>query len=109
MAGEIPGWVAMFSASAPDPTGARIGTGLLTSTAATVTAVGGSGTYTYAWTYVSGSVIPTISSDTSSAPTWSATQTAPTTLNAVWQCVVTTGQGIPDVTFTVALSMEWAT
>lgn len=67
--------------------GSRVGSGLVTTAAVTVTPTGGTGPYTYAWTLASGNF--TILSPTSASTTFRASVTAGETTEDVATCVVT--------------------
>lgn len=73
----------------PDPSyDSRIGSGSLTSSAVTGTAIGGTAPYTYAWTYVSGSSY-TINSPASAATTFTTNLSATQLKSGVYRCTVT--------------------
>ena len=78
----------------PSPTnqqvsGSRVGAGSVTTSAASIGSVlGGNGTYTYAWTYVSGDTF-TINSPTSSSTTGTASVTVGQTKTGYYKCTVT--------------------
>lgn len=69
------------------------------------TGSGGTGTgYTYAWQYVSGDTLTSVSSPTSSSTTWSRSMTINGNFPSLWRCLVTdsngnTGQSNVSVTF----------
>lgn len=66
----------------------RTGSGSLTSSPATGTASGGTGPYTYAWTYVSGNSY-TINSPSSATTTFTTSLTAGQLKSGVYRCTVT--------------------
>lgn len=66
----------------------RSGGGSLTSSAATGTAAGGAGGYSYAWTHVSGSNY-TINSPSSASTTFTTTLTGSQFKSGVYRCTVT--------------------
>lgn len=64
-------------------------TELVTSNSVTITPSGGTGPYTYAWNYVSGSTSPAVSSSTAAVVTFSATLFRNTSASSVWRCTAT--------------------
>ena len=66
----------------------RLGSGSLTSPPATGTGSGGTGPYTYAWTYVSGSSF-TINSPGLASTTFTTSLTAGQLKSGVYRCTVT--------------------
>lgn len=82
---------------APDiVSGSTVGTGTVTTDAATATGAGGTAPYTYAWTLITHSSVTLPTADTPSADTTTFTQTgiAPsTTEDATWKCTITDDNG----------------
>lgn len=68
------------------------GTGAITSGSTTVTASGGTGPYTYAWSRISGATIA-ITSPSSASTTFSATPGAGMDVFATMQCLITDSLG----------------
>jgi hypothetical protein len=60
-------------------------------TSESVTAAASSGTPTYLWQYVSGSTGVTVSNTTAATVTFSANVSRRATVEAIWQCTVTSG------------------
>ena len=83
------------------------GSGSLATGTVTATPTGGTGPYTYAWSKVSGDTV-TPSSTTTAAITFSATGTAPQTIAAVWQCVVTDSTTSTASAGTVSISLVYS-
>lgn len=79
-------------------------TATVTTGAISITAVGGTATYTYAWTKLSGDTI-TATSATSSSTTFSgATMVSGETRNAIFRCTVTDSAS-PQATYTVDVAV----
>jgi hypothetical protein len=68
--------------------GSRNGAGAVTSNSVTITPSVGLAPYTYAWTYISGTVL-TVTSPTAAATTFSTTLTNGQSVSAVYRCTVT--------------------
>jgi hypothetical protein len=68
--------------------GTRLGPGSVTSATVTVTATGGTGPYTYAWSKIAGDTI-TATAPTSNATAFSGTVGGGETITATFQCVIT--------------------
>ena len=70
--------------------GGQVGTGAVTTNAVTVSVSGGTGPFTYLWTYVSGYAGFTANTDTLATTTFSGTLTLPgQDRTGVWRCTVT--------------------
>ena len=70
----------------------RTGTGSITSATDTGSATGGVGSYTYAWTYVSGDSY-TINSPSSAGTTFTTTLSSGATKSGVYRCTATDSAG----------------
>lgn len=92
--------------SASSATASQIGNGPFTTNSVTITASGGTQPYTYAWSKVSGDTL-TISSATSATVNWTASGTAPQTLSAVWNCVITDAAGRTVTSSNVSVSIAF--
>lgn len=68
--------------------GTRLGSGSVTSATVTVTAVGGTGPYTYAWSKVSGAAI-TATAPTNNVTAFSGTVGVGETITAIFECEIT--------------------
>jgi hypothetical protein len=91
-------------------TGAGAGEGPYGGQAGEAFPAGGSGSYNYSWSYVSGDNTQSINSTTAQSPTWTKYMCAiapsgPTTSQAVWQCAVTDSQGHGPVTVNINVRM----
>ena len=69
--------------------GIKTGSGTCTSDAATITASGGSGSFTYAWSRVSGDSSTSATSPTAAASTFHRTGSPTNNYSSVWRCRVT--------------------
>lgn len=70
-----------------------------------VTVNGGTAPYTYTWSRVSGSATPAIYNTSPNYAIWSATSSTPTTMNAVWHCVVTDHKGKTATTPNISVQL----
>ena len=94
MLGSPSGSVASVTASAA-PTylsKTRTGSGIITSDPVTVTAAGGVGPYTYAWSRVAGDTY-TVNAPSSATTTFTTTVSAGTAKSASYRCIVTDSLG----------------
>lgn len=82
--------------------GTRFGPGSVTTNTVTVTPDGGTGPYTYAWTYVSGDTF-TVNSPTSAATSFSTSLTAGQEKSGVYRCTITDSL-LATATVTVGVS-----
>ena len=87
--------------------GSRTSNGSITTSSVVVSASGGAGGYTYAWTKVSGTTL-TLSGSTSATTTFSYTGTAPSTITASYQCVVTDSLSNPVNAGSVSISLTYS-
>jgi hypothetical protein len=79
-----------LSADAASVGGTRFGLGSVTTDSVTVTPSGGTGPYTYLWSYVSGDATLSVNSSTSATTSFSGSITSlGQDRSAVWRCVVT--------------------
>ena len=72
-------------------TGTGVSPGGVASDTRTAAGVDGSGSYTYLWSYVSGSASITCNSANTAGTNWLFTSGSPGTENAVWRCAVSDG------------------
>lgn len=87
--------------------GTRIGTGPVTTDAATVTVAGGTGPFTYAWAYVSGFASLTTNSPTSATTTFSGTiSLLGQDRSAVYRCTITDTFDASTVSVTLGVSIS---
>lgn len=70
-----------------------------------VTAKGGTGSYSYLWTQVSGDTV-TISSDTAQNPAWTATVAEFDPNESTWRVTVTDGAS-DTASFDITVTMTW--
>ncbi len=74
--------------------------------AVTISAYGGTGTYTFSWVRLSGSSVPAISSTTAASVQWSRTESLNTVnYSATWRCTIS--DGASSVTVDVSVTMLW--
>ena len=92
MLGAVPTLALGISLSPGDMYKSRSGPGAITSNIDTATASGGTGPYTYAWTYVSGSSF-TITAPSTAATAFSTTLTASQYKNGTYRCTATDSLG----------------
>lgn len=70
--------------------------------------VGGTGSYTYSWAFVSGSAAINVSGSTTNANcSWTGTVQKNTALTAVWRCTV--NDGVNSATTNVTVRLEYTT
>jgi len=77
----------------------------VTTSAASITAVGGTPTYSYAWTKLSGDTITATSPSASSTTFSGATMVSGETRNAIFRCTVTDSAS-PEATYTVDVAVS---
>ena len=106
MAGECPGWYALFLSvqKNADAYGEVVGGGLATTNTVTATATGGVASYSSAWTRISGSAF-TISNASVATVSWSYSVAAPNDTTEVWRCTVT-DSAAPAATATVDVTVQ---
>jgi hypothetical protein len=88
LAGAASGGALVATVDTSSVAGTRTGSGLVTTDTVTVTASGGTGPYTYAWTKVSGDTF-TVTAPTGAATAFEVTVALGETQNAVYKCTVT--------------------
>lgn len=81
--------------------------GTVTSDSQAVTVTGGTAPYTYAWSYVSGSLAISITSPTGSSTTFSATVDDGSPEEAVFKCTVTDNLGFVVETNSISVQLRW--
>lgn len=87
--------------------GGVIGSGTaVTTPACVITATGGSGVYTYAWTRTSGDASTSISDATAASVTWSRSFGPVGLAESFWQCVVSDGTGATVTISSIQVQLE---
>lgn len=102
-----PGLSGFYASASPSTvSGSRTGAGVVTSTAATVTAHGGTAPYTYAWTNAGGDSSIAAVSLTSATSTFSGNVASGDTATASMKCTVTDSTGGTPLTTTAFVSVH---
>lgn len=99
------GSVSSLSVTAADASGSGSPGLVITSVGPNTTPSGGTGPYTYAWSYLAGDASINISSSTAQNPTWSKTLGSAEIADASWLVTVTDSLGATAST-SITVSLE---